>query len=211
MRAPGAPTNDEIKFLKKNRLDKVAYYHAKYNTLREGIHTHAVRVDSSTRFAEFLSEYPVDYAFVCIDQRKDCDSPRQDVVYAALSEAGVPFIDSGVSITVENDSVSGAVTTSAYAAGSLGVEGCHTERQGRGQCARLSQRPAAGSECVGGVACRDGVAAPHGTIRFEIRVLPAQISARDAPHYQCGLTERRDAHGTPSHLRRRIRVPGRFV
>ena len=119
MRAPGAPTNDEIKFLKKNRLDKVAYYHAKYNTLREGIHAHAVRVDSSTRFAEFLSEYPVDYAFVCIDQRKDCDSPRQDVVYAALSEAGVPFIDSGVSITVENDSVSGAVTTSAYAAGSL--------------------------------------------------------------------------------------------
>ena len=119
MRAPGARTNDAIKFLRKNRLDKVVYYHAKYNTLREGIHTHAVRVDSSTRFAEFLSEYPVDYAFVCIDQRKDCDSPRQDVVYAALSEAGVPFIDSGVSITVENDSVSGAVTTSAYAAGSL--------------------------------------------------------------------------------------------
>ena len=119
MRAPGAPTDDEIEFLKKNRLDKVAYYHAKYDSLREGIHVHAVRVDSSTRFAEFLSEYPVDYAFVCIDQRKHCDSPRQDVVYAALSEAGVPFIDSGVSITLENDSVSGAVTTSAYAAGSL--------------------------------------------------------------------------------------------
>ncbi len=119
MRAPGAPTDDEIEFLKKIRLDKVAYYQAKYDSLRERIHAHAVRVDSSTRFAEFLSEYPVDYAFVCIDQRKECDSPRQDVVYAALSEAEVPFIDSGVSITLENDAVSGAVTTSAYAAGSL--------------------------------------------------------------------------------------------
>ena len=119
MRAPSAPTDDEIEFLKKNRLDKVAYYHAKYDSLRDGIHAHAVRVDSSTRFAEFLSEYPVDYAFVCIDQRKECDSPRQDVVYASLSEARVPFIDSGVSITLENDAVSGAVTTSAYAAGSL--------------------------------------------------------------------------------------------
>ena len=119
MRAPGAPTDDEIDCLKKNRLDKVAYYRAKYDSLREGIHTHSVRVDSPTWFAEFISEYPVDYAFVCIDQRKDCDSPRQDIVYAALAEAGVPFIDSGVSITLEHDSVHGAVTTSAYAAGSL--------------------------------------------------------------------------------------------
>lgn len=119
MRAPGAPTANEIKFLKKNKLDKVTYYHAKYDSLRYGIHAHAVRVDSSTRFTEFLSEYPVDYAFVCIDQRKEYDSPRQDVVYSALSEARVPFIDSGVSITLENDAVSGAVTTSAYAAGSL--------------------------------------------------------------------------------------------
>ena len=89
MRAPGTPTDDEIEFLKKNRLDKVAYYQAKYDSLRDGIHAHAVRVDSSTRFAEFLSEYPVDYAFVCIDQRKECDSPRQDVVYASLSKARV--------------------------------------------------------------------------------------------------------------------------
>lgn len=119
MRAPGAPTAEEIESRHKGRLRKVDYYHSKYASLREGIHVHAVRVDSQTMFAEFLSAHPVDYAFVCIDQRKDCDSPRQDVVYAALSEAGVPFIDSGVSITLENDSVSGSVTTSAYAAGSL--------------------------------------------------------------------------------------------
>ena len=119
MRAPGAPTTEEIESRRKERRHKVNYYHSKYASLREGIYLHAVRVDSSSMFAEFLSAHPVDYAFVCIDQRKDCDSPRQDVVYAALSEAGVPFIDSGVSITLENDSVSGSVTTSAYAAGSL--------------------------------------------------------------------------------------------
>lgn len=119
MRAPGAPTDDEIEELKTNTLGKVAYLHAKYESLRHGIHAHSVRVDGSTWFAEFLSEHPVDYAFVCIDQRTDCDSPRQDVVYAALTEAEVPFIDSGVSITLEDESVCGSVTTSAYAAGSL--------------------------------------------------------------------------------------------
>ena len=119
MRAPGAPTCEEIESLRKARPRKVDYYHSKYASLREGIHAHAIRVDNSTRFAEFLSEHSVDYAFVCIDQRIDCDSPRQDVVYAVLSEEEVPFIDSGVSITLENDAVSGAVTTIANAAGSL--------------------------------------------------------------------------------------------
>ena len=90
-----------------------------HGSLREGIHAHAVRVDSSSMFAGFLFAHPVDYAFVCIDQLIDSDSPRQDVVYSALSEAGVPFIDSGVSITLDNGAVRGVVTTSAYAAGCL--------------------------------------------------------------------------------------------
>ena len=119
MRAPGAPTSDEIASQRQQRMRKVDYYHSKYGSLREGIRPHAVRVDSSSMLAEFLSANPIDYAFVCIDQLTDRDSPRQDVVYAALSEAAIPFIDSGVSITVEDTSISGAVTTSAYAAGSL--------------------------------------------------------------------------------------------
>lgn len=119
MRAPGAPTCEEIESLRKTRPRKIDYYHSKYASLREGIYAHAVRVDNSTMFAEFLSAHPVDHAFVCIDQQKDCDSPRQDAVYSALTEAEVPFIDSGVSITLENDAIGGAVTTGAYAAGSL--------------------------------------------------------------------------------------------
>ena len=119
MRAPGAPTAEEIESHREKPLCKVDYYHSKYASLRNGIHPHAVQLDSPSMFAEFLSMHPIDYAFVCIDQLMDSDSPRQDVVYCALSEGKVPFIDSGVSITLDNSAVSGAVTTSAYAAGSL--------------------------------------------------------------------------------------------
>ena len=119
MRAPGAPTAEEIESRHKGPLCKVDYYHSKYAYLREGIHPHAVRVDNQSTFGEFLSAHPIDYAFVCIDQLTGGDSPRQDAVYAALSAAAVPFIDSGVSITVEDRAVRGAVTTSAYDAGSV--------------------------------------------------------------------------------------------
>ena len=119
MRAPGAPTREEIESAHKARPFKVNYYLSKYSSLRDGIHAHPVLLDDLPKWIEFLSKYPVDYAFVCIDQRKDSDSPRQDVVYSALSEAGIPFIDSGVSITLDEFAVRGAVTTSAYAAGSM--------------------------------------------------------------------------------------------
>lgn len=119
MRAPGAPTDNEIKRVRRGRVDKVAYYHAKYGELRKGIHAHSFRVEDSAWLAGFLSEHSIDYVFVCIDQRTDSDSPRQDVVYEALTEAGVPFIDSGVSITIENDTICGSITTSTYSSGSL--------------------------------------------------------------------------------------------
>ena len=119
MRAPGAPTAEEVELRHKARLRKVDYYYSKYASLREGIHPHAVRVDSPATFRDFLSVHPIDYAFVCIDQLADGDSPRQDVVYCALSEAAVPFIDSGVSISLDDRAVRGVVTTSAYAAGSV--------------------------------------------------------------------------------------------
>ena len=119
MRAPGAPTTEEIESQREQPLSKVGYYHAKYSALREGIFAHAIQVDNQPQFAEFFSEHRIDFAFVCIDQRPDGDASRQDVVYAALSEARVPFIDSGVSITLADGAVGGAVTTSAYAEGSL--------------------------------------------------------------------------------------------
>ena len=118
MRAPGAPTAAEIESRHNGPLKKVDYYHSKYASLREGIYPHVVRVDSPSTFREFFLAHPIDYAFVCIDQVAD-ESPRQDVVYCGLSEAAVPFIDSGVSITLDDGRVRGAVTTSAYVAGSM--------------------------------------------------------------------------------------------
>ena len=118
MRAPGAPTAEEIASVRTGSLLKVNYYQSKYESLREGIHPHPIRVDSTATFRAFVSAHPIDYAFVCIDQLTEGDSPRQDVVYCALTEAGIPFIDSGVSITIEGSAVRGAVTTSAFAPGS---------------------------------------------------------------------------------------------
>ena len=117
---PGAPTVEEIELVRTGELLKVNYYHAKYAAFRGGIHPHPVQVVSPSMFAEFLSDHPIDYAFVCIDQLIDGDSARQDAVYRGIAEAGVPFIDSGVSISLEGSAVRGAVTTSAYDAGSDG-------------------------------------------------------------------------------------------
>ena len=119
MRAPGAPTAEEIESVRKGHLRKVDYYYSKYASLREGIHRHTIRVERPSIFIDFLSAHSIDLAFVCIDQLTDGTSSRQDAVYCALSEAGIPFIDSGVSITVEDSAVRGAVTTSFYEAGSL--------------------------------------------------------------------------------------------
>ena len=125
MRAPGAPTGEEIeeigdiKSQAREPLPKVAYYHSKYAPLGKGICPHPFRVDSQSTLAEFLSSQPIDFAFVCIDQNSDSDTPRQDAVYNALSEAEVPFIDSGVSITLDDSAIRGAVTTSGYSEGSL--------------------------------------------------------------------------------------------
>ncbi|MYF51059.1 MAG: hypothetical protein F4220_13050 [Gammaproteobacteria bacterium] len=118
MRAPGAPVCREIESQIKEPPLKVHYYQAKYASLRDGVHAHEVRVDDPDVFAEFISAHPVDFAFVCIDQDRDGALPRQDAVYTSLSKANVPFIDSGVSITLSDDQVAGAVTTSAYDGGS---------------------------------------------------------------------------------------------
>ena len=118
-RAPGAPADQEIESLRTENLLKVDYYSSKYAPLRHGIYPHSFRVENTSMWRDFLSAHPIDFAFVCIDQLPDCESPRQDAVYCALSETGVPFIDSGVSITVDGDALGGAVTTSGYEAGSM--------------------------------------------------------------------------------------------
>ena len=123
MRAPGVPTAEEIEQVRGGSLLKVDYYSSRSRPFRDGIHAHPVRVDSPEMFAEFVAKHPVDFVFICIDQLTEGDSARQDTVYHAVSAAEVPFIDSGVSITIEDCAVRGAVTTTAYEAGSDMWEG----------------------------------------------------------------------------------------
>ena len=118
MRAPGVPTAKEIEQVRAGSLLKVDYYRSKYPAFREGIHSHPVRLENPELLMEFVAEHAIDFVFICIDQLTEGDSARQDVVYKAVSAAGVPFIDSGVSITIDDCSVRGAVTTTAYEAGS---------------------------------------------------------------------------------------------
>ena len=75
MRAPGAPTSEEIASQRQAQLEKVHYYLAKYVPLRDGIQQHSIRVADQAEFAEFLSARSIDFAFVSIDQRTECDSP----------------------------------------------------------------------------------------------------------------------------------------
>ena len=117
-RAPGAPTAEEIELIRAGSLLKFDYYHSKYAAFPPCIHPHPFQVDGPSTFAAFLADHPIDYAFVCIDQFTEGDSARQDAVYCAVMEAGIPFIDSSVSIMLEDCAVRGAVTTSAYDAGS---------------------------------------------------------------------------------------------
>ena len=54
----------------------------------------------------------------------------------------------------------------------------------------MFQAIAAGSERVGRFARRDGVAAPHGTVFFEVRFLSPQVPTREAEHCYTELTRR---------------------
>ena len=119
MRAPGAPSVEEIERVRSSELNKVDYFEFTYAPFRTGIHSHVNRLTDSYNFANFLSENPIDIAFVSIHQLPDSDSPRQDEVYSELSDAKIPFIDSGISLTLNNEhEVEGSITTSSYLAGS---------------------------------------------------------------------------------------------
>ncbi|MDE2937707.1 MAG: ThiF family adenylyltransferase [Chloroflexota bacterium] len=118
MRAPGAPTGEEIERLRSTSVDKVEYYHGKYDPLRRGVIPHATRIDGPESLDVLLEGHHIDFAFVSIDQQTHGNLARQDAVYRTLSEAEIPFVDSGVSITLQDDMVVGAVSTSFYEPGS---------------------------------------------------------------------------------------------
>ena len=116
MRAPGAPTDAELR--QRGSLGKVEYYQSKYDSLRKDIVLHSLHVEDESTFRQFLSDNSINFAFVCAGPSAT-ELQRQDVIYRTLAEMAIPFIDSGMNITVQEDGIQGAVTTSFYEAGSM--------------------------------------------------------------------------------------------
>ena len=100
-RSPGAASVEE---LNAGPL-KVDYYAGRYAALRSGIHPHPVYVTG-----ENVDELAaMDFVFIAVDA-----SPDKKVIIDLLTEAGVPFIDTGIGVRHDPGGLAGLlrVTTS---------------------------------------------------------------------------------------------------
>jgi hypothetical protein len=101
-RAPGAPSAAEL----KARQYKVDYFTSIYSRMRRGIVPHPFYIDATN--VSLLEG--MEFVFICMDAGK-----AKLAVVEKLEELGIPFIDVGMGITIdENDSLRGIlrVTTS---------------------------------------------------------------------------------------------------
>lgn len=95
-RAPGAtPIEDLIA-----RTTKVEYYAATYARMRRKVHPHAVNV-TATNVSEVAD---ADFVFLAMDSGLD-----KLAIIAALIDANVPFIDSGVGVDDDRGGIAGQV------------------------------------------------------------------------------------------------------
>ena len=95
-RSPSAPSAAQLAAVQGRTVFKVDYYKTRYDAFRRGIVAHRYNADPKNIRA--LVDRRVSFAFVAIDPR---DNSRQDEVFQALEDVGIPFIDVGMS--VDND------------------------------------------------------------------------------------------------------------
>jgi hypothetical protein len=100
-RAPGAASLDDLRASPM----KVDYFARIYARMHRGIRPHAVRV-TSDNVAELLD---ADFVFLTMDA-----NPDKKIIVEALTDAGVPFIDTGIGVSNDPDGIAGQirVTTS---------------------------------------------------------------------------------------------------
>ena len=110
LRCPGGTTEDELKDLQEGRTTKTAYLSRMYGEGTVKL-TELTEMASRTT-ASKLKEKQVEFAFICIEQKTHGDRPRQDEVYEGLQEVGIPFVDSGISLGIQEGKLVGSVTTS---------------------------------------------------------------------------------------------------
>lgn len=99
-RAPGAPSVDDLRVKPK----KVDYLAAIYDKMRRGIHVHDHAIDSST--VDVL--HGLDFIFLCLDS-----GIAKKAIVMALMERGIPFVEVGMGIIRNQDSLSGLMRVTA--------------------------------------------------------------------------------------------------
>lgn len=99
-RAPGAPSIDDLRAKPK----KVTYLAAIYDKMRRGIHVHDHAIDSAT--VDVL--HGLDFIFLCLDS-----GSAKKAIVMALMERGIPFVEVGMGIVRNQDSLSGLMRVTA--------------------------------------------------------------------------------------------------
>jgi len=103
-RSPGALSIEEL----RQRPPKVEYFGTLYRRMRKGIVMHPVFIDEDT-VAELKQ---MDFAFICVDA-----GPGKRLALSKLQEWGIPFIDVGMGINLNADSLGGVVRTTTFTPG----------------------------------------------------------------------------------------------
>ena len=95
-RAPGAASVDDL----KARMAKVDYYAATYASMRRNVHPHAVYVTAAN-----VSELAdADFVFLAMDS-----GPDKWAIVNALIATDVPFIDTGIGVSDDDNGIAGQV------------------------------------------------------------------------------------------------------
>lgn len=101
-RAPGAATLAEL----QAGRNKAAHFGDRYAAMRRGIVVHEeYLLDANIALLTGLT-----FVFVCIDR-----GTAKPAIFRRLEEAGIPFIDVGMGVTVANDQLAGIVRVTASA------------------------------------------------------------------------------------------------
>lgn len=103
-RAPGAASLDELQV----SPHKVDYFANKYDPIRRGIIPHAIRIDEAN--IEELRE--MSFVFLAMDA-----GPTKRVMIEKFQEWGIPFIDSGMGVQRQENSLRGTLRVTVGAEG----------------------------------------------------------------------------------------------
>lgn len=95
-RAPGAPSAEQF----AQHPKKVYYFHAIYSQMHKGLVAHAEYVDAV--ILDLLTT--MDFVFVCID-----GGPGRTSVIRHLRQQGIPFVDVGMGLKVEDQKIFGTL------------------------------------------------------------------------------------------------------